>query len=144
MTISAEMYAPTAADADALWAVVGDPWRLPAWLDVDEVTSVDPEPVEVGSEIVAVSNGALQTWHVLTVRHKLLELTTDTPDGRFSLGYRVVAQKPGCRLVMAAGLEPTRKVGGMRARMVELPALRKRLDRWATRAIHAAEGRPPT
>ena len=143
MSIRTEMYAPTAASADAMWEVVGDPWQLAAWTDGERVESVTPEPLAKGSEIVIVDRDAVRTWLVTTVQPRLrqIELTTDLPDGQLSLGYRVIAQQPGCRLVIAAALEPVKKVGGVRARLVELPALRKRLDHWTERAVKAAEER---
>ena len=145
MTIRTEMYAPTPATAESMWEVVGDPWQFAAWTGADRVESVSPDPVETGTEIVTVeAGGSVRTWLVTSVTPRIreMELTTDLPEGQFRVGFRVVPQQPGCRLVIAAALEPVKKVGAMRLRLVELPALRKRLDRWTERAVKAAEARP--
>lgn len=145
MTIRTEMYAPTPATADSMWAVVGDPRQFATWTGADRVEGVSPEPVERGTEIVTVERGGgVRTWRVTSVNERIreMELTADLPEGQLRVGFRVVPQQPGCRLVIAAALEPVKKVGAMRARLVELPALRKRLDRWTERAVKAAEARP--
>lgn len=141
MSIRTELYAVTTATPDDLWAVVGDPWRLAEWTDAELVGSVAPEPVAVGTEIVTTEDGAVRTWRVVTSQTRLLEIATDVPRGVLTVGLKVVRDPRGARLVLATGLDPTGKVGGLRRRFVELPALRRRLDRWSAAAIKTAEGR---
>jgi len=137
------MYAPTTASADDVWAVVGDPWQFAAWTGGDHVDTVAPEPVVAGTEIVVVEDASVRTWHVTSIQERLkqMELVTDLDEGQLRMGYRVVPQERGSRLVVAAALDPARKVGAMRARLVELPALRRRLDHYTALAVRAAEAR---
>ncbi len=137
--IRTELYAVSTASTDDLWAVVGDPWRLSEWTDAERVESVTPDPVELGTEIVTLEEGAVRTWRVVTKQNRLLEIATDVDNGRLTVGFRVVRDTRGSRLIMATGLDPTVKIGPVRTRAVELPALRRRLDRWSAAALQAVK-----
>ncbi|MDP9405431.1 MAG: hypothetical protein M3O86_02355, partial [Actinomycetota bacterium] len=88
-TVRAELYRVSRLPPDALWAVVGNPWRLAEWTDAERVESVAPEPLAVGSEIVTVEAGDVRTWRAGTVAPRLLELTTTLPRGELGVGFRV-------------------------------------------------------
>ncbi len=143
--ISTEVYAVGRMTGAQLWAVVGDPWRLPEWTDADAVRAVDPEPVEVGTAIATVEGGAARTWRVTTEARWLREMSATTDAGELALGYRVVRDPLGCRLILAAGLEPGAGRGrrsllrSLRARVVDAPMLRSHLDRWSGAALRAAD-----
>lgn len=126
----------SSAPPDAVWAVVGNPRRLPDWTDVTGVESVNPEPVQVGTEVVTVGDDGVRSWLVTTAEPRLLELEADTPRGRFGLGCRVALDQRGSRLILAARLDAS----GLRAQLLEGPALRRRLDRWCNAALEAAGG----
>ena len=132
--VRAELFQVSSAPPDAVWAVVGDPWRLAEWTDAERVTGVAPEPLQVGSEILTVQDGATRVWRVITAQPRLLELRTATPHGVLELGCRVAVDPRGARLVLAAALESS----GLRARLVDAPALRRRLERWCHAAVLAA------
>jgi hypothetical protein len=136
-----ELYAVTTAAPDDLWAVVGDLWRLAEWTDADHVDAVTPDPPQVGTEVVTTERGQARTWQVVTKQNRLWEIATDAANGRLTVGFRVVRDPRGARLIMASGLEPKAKVGAVRARTVELPALRRRLDRWSAAALAVVTGR---
>lgn len=130
-----EMFATAAVATDAVWAVVGDPWRLPDWTDVESVAHVRPEPPQVGTEIETVEAGTMRTWRIVTFEPRLLEMTTTTERGGLSIGCRVVRDaRGGSRIILAAGLER----GGLRTRLLDVPSLRRRMDRMAHDALRVA------
>lgn len=135
MPIRFEMFASSSVTSDALWAVVGDPWRLPEWTDVESVAHVRPDPPQVGTQIETVEAGTTRLWTVITRESRLFEMTTTTERGEVSIGCRVVRDaRGGSRIVLAAGLEG----GGLRTRLLDVPSLRRRMDRWAANALHVA------
>ena len=130
-----ELFATGSVSTDALWAVVGDPWRLSEWTDVESVASVEPDPPRVGTQVATVEAGTTRLWEVTTLESRLIELRTTTERGGVGIGCRVVRDsRGGSRLVLAAGLERS----GLKARLFDLPALRRRMDRWAERALRVA------
>lgn len=136
-----ELYATGGAAPEHLWAVVGDPHRLPEWTDVDAVEQVHPHPVEAGTEVVVVMGGRQLAWQVVTAESWLLEATTEQDGTRFHVGLRVVREPRGSRLVVAVALG----AGGSRAwrlRLFDAPALRRRFDRWTQRALAVAAQQP--
>ena len=135
MTIRFEMFATGSVATDALWAVVGDPWRLADWTDVESVADVSTDPPQVGTLIETVEAGTTRQWRVTTWEPRLIEITTTTERGDMGIGWRVVRDaRGGSRLVLAAGLERT----GLRARVFEVPALRRRMERWTHTALRVA------
>ena len=135
MTIRFEMFATGSASTDALWAVVGDPWRLAEWTDVESVADVAPEPPQVGTRIETVEAGTTRIWHITTLESRLLEMRTQTERGEVGIGCRVVRDaRGGSRIILAAGLERS----GLRARLFDGPSLRRRMDRWAHNALRVA------
>ena len=143
--VRTEVYAVGRMNGDRLWAVVGDLWRLAEWTGADLVRAVDPEPVDVGTVVATVEDGQARTWRVTTESRWLREMESPRPAGVLSLGYRVVRDPLGCRLILAAGLEREdgRRLSGLaalRSRMIDLPSLRTQLDRWSRDALRAAGG----
>ena len=129
------MFASGSVASDALWAVVGDPWRLPEWTDVESVAHVRPEPPQVGTQIETVEAGTTRVWRLTTRESRLFEMTTTTERGTLDIGCRVVRDnRGGSRIILAAGLERS----GLRTRLFDVPALRRRMDRWATTALEIA------
>jgi hypothetical protein len=138
MTLGFEMFATTGASSDALWAVVGDPARLPEWTDVEHVDGAGP--VEEGGTFTTTVEGRDLTWTVLTAGDRIWEARTVVDSGALGLGARVVADARGSRLVLAGTLEPSGS--RLRARLVTLPRLRSRCDRWSARALKLARSAP--
>lgn len=135
MSIRFEMFATGSVKTDALWAVVGDPWRLPEWTDVESVAHVRPEPPQVGTQIETVEAGTTRLWRIVTHESRLFEMATTTERGGLTIGWRVVRDaRGGSRIVLAAGLER----GDLRARLFDASALRRRMDRMAHRALEVA------
>ena len=129
------MFASASVASEALWGVVGDPWRLPEWTDVESVANVRPEPPQVGTEIDTVEAGTMRRWRIVTRESRLFEMTTTTERGDLSIGCRVVRDnRGGSRIILAAGLERT----GLRTRLFDVPSLRRRMDRWAHNALRIA------
>ena len=129
------MFASGSVASDALWAVVGDPWRLAEWTDVESVADVRPEPPQVGTQIETVEAGTMRMWRITTRESRLFEMTTTTERGRLDIGCRVVRDnRGGSRIVLAAGLERS----GLRTRLLDVPALRRRMERWAHTALEIA------
>lgn len=141
MSLRVEIYATANTPPDDLWAVVGDPWRLPEWTDVHDVERVDPDPVEVGAEIVVVADGQRRRCTVVTAAPRLLEVTTSTARGPVGIGARVIRDRAGSRLVLAGAFSPAGAVQRLRVRAVDAPALRRRFDRWSRRALELAAAR---
>ena len=135
MDIRFDLFATAGVAPDALWGVVGDPWRLPEWTDVESVAAVDPEPPRVGTRIETVEAGTTRTWEITTLESRLIEMRTQTERGDIGIGCRVIRDaRGGSRIVLAAGLEH----GGVRARLFDVPSLRRRMDRWAHNALRVA------
>ena len=139
MSVRFEMFATGRVSTDALWAVVGDPWRLAEWTDVESVAHVRGEPVRVGTTIETVEAGTTRLWEVVTLESRLIEMRTTTERGGVAVGFRVVRDaRGGSRLVLAAGLDPIGFGGRLRARLLDGPSLQRRMDRWAANALRVA------
>ena len=135
MDIRFDLFATASVPTEALWAVVGDPWRLAEWTDVESVAAVEPDPPRVGTRIETVEAGTTRLWEITTLESRLIELRTSTERGEVGIGCRVVRDaRGGSRIVLAAGLEH----GGLRARLFDVPSLRRRMDRWASNALRVA------
>lgn len=138
-----ELFQSAAVEPASVWAVVGDPWRLAEWTDVESVAHVRGEPVAVGTEIETVEAGTMRLWRVVTLENRLLEMRTDTERGPMAFGCRAVRDsRGGTRLVLAARLEPTGLANHLRARLVSGPRLRRRMDQWANDALRVAATTP--
>jgi len=128
---------------DALWAVVGDLWRLPEWTDVESVADVDPDPPVVGTQVETVEAGTMRRWRVVTWERRLFEITTTTERGGFSVGCRVVRDaRGGSRLVLATQADTPGFAGALRGQLFTAPSLRRRMDRWAAAAMRVAATTP--
>lgn len=131
-----EMFSTVPCPPEELWALVGDLRRLPEWTDADRVHAAPEPPVEVGARFATETAGDRVDWVVITSLERLVEIKTDDlPAGRFGVGVRVAPDPLGSRLILAGMLDPARSA--VRARLVDLPALRGRLDRWADKAVRA-------
>lgn len=140
MTQTFELYATGSAEPDRLWAVVGDLRRLGEWTDLGTVERVAPEPVAVGTEVVTAQPGASDlTWRVVTAEPRLVEMTTSTTGTTTSVGWRVVRDPRGSRLIVAGAVDRSGRMGAIRSRLVDLPGWRRRIDAWTRRALRAAE-----
>ena len=139
MTVRFEMFQSGAVSSDALWAVVGDLWRLPDWTDVESVADIRGEPVGVGTEVETVESGTTRLWRVTTWEARLYEMRTQTERGEVGFGCRVVRDnRGGSRIILAAGLEATGFAAGLRARLFDGPSLRRRMEEWAHAALRVA------
>lgn len=139
MPLRFEMFHAGSVSSDALWAVVGDVWRLPEWTDVESVADVRGEPVGVGTEVETVEAGTTRLWRITTWESRLYEMRTDTERGEVGFGCRVVRDnRGGSRIILAAGLEATGFAAGLRARLLDAPSLRRRMDGWAREAVRVA------
>jgi hypothetical protein len=137
--IRLEMFATGQVAPEQLWRVVGDPWRLAEWTDVESVADVNPDPPTVGGQVTTVEAGTTRSWRITTLDARLLEISTDTERGRLGFGWRVVRDaRGGSRLVLAAGVDVRGFTGRIRARMLDVPSLRRRMDRWAHEALRVA------
>jgi hypothetical protein len=135
-----EMFAAGMMSPDDLWALVGDPRRVAEWTDAEELVSAPEPPFEVGDRFTTRDGARELRWVVITTGDKLLEVKTDGCDaGRFGVGVRVAADPIGSRLILAGMLDPVS--GRIRARSLELPALRRRCERWVDTALRVASGR---
>lgn len=159
MTARVEVYAAGSSTVEQTWAVVGDPWRLPAWTDTERVLSVDPTPLEIGTEITLVEAGRRRSWRVITAETQLLEAVSDlgadaegsgNPEhdgkgdvGQIGIGVRVVADPAGARVILAGAVRRDGLLGAVRARLVDVPALRRRFDAWSQAALRAAADAQP-
>lgn len=137
-SVPLELFATGSAPPEDTWAIVGDLRRLPEWTDAERVERVGPDPVEVGTEIVVVVEGASRLWRVVTVEPRLLEVRTETARGPLEIGARVVRERSGSRLVLAGVYRPTTFARAVRARALDAPALRRRFDRWTRTALELA------
>lgn len=77
-------------------------------------------------------------WSVISTGQRVVEVTGTTSCGRLGLGVRVIGLRADAghagarsRVVFVGRLEPTGSPLGARVRQV--PALRRRFDRWALR-----------
>lgn len=134
-----ELFATGTASPEDTWALVSDLSRLPEWTDAD---AVEPPlgPLEVGAEFFVSVAGRRLLWRLTTVEPRLLEATTDVPRGRLGIGVRVAADPRGTRLVLAGGLDGDGAAARWRARLVDVPAMRRRFDRWTAAALQRAHG----
>lgn len=128
-----EVFSSVPDEPERLWEVVGDPDRLPEWTDADHLPVRPEPPVALGSRFETLDGGRRLTWTIITWEPRLWEAKTDDSDcGRLGLGVRVATDPLGSRLVLAGLLEPAGSM--VRARLVDGPRLRARLDRWSTAA----------
>lgn len=139
MTIRFEVFAAGTAAPGEVWALVGDPARLPEWTDADAVEVEGP--LAPGATVVTRDRGRRLAWTVSTLEPRLLELATDLPDGRLGIGVRVLRDPLGSRVVLAGGLDPATRRARWSFRLLGAPSLRRRFDRWSQRAVRA---QPPT
>lgn len=132
-----EMFTTARCSPDVLWALVGDLRRIPEWTEADAVLAAPEPPVEVGARFTTQAGEQRLEWVVITAAERLIEVKTDDlPAGRFGVGVRVAPDPLGSRLILAGMLDPAR--GRLRARVLDLPALRSRMDRWSDVAVRAA------
>jgi hypothetical protein len=134
-----ELFAAGTAKPETLWALVGDPRRLPEWTDAEAVEAAPEPPLAAGATFTTVTGGQRLEWTLFTVEQRLVEAAADTPLGRVAFGARVVRQTGGARLVLAGAVDPPPGLAArLRARLVTVPALRSRLDRWSHQALRVA------
>lgn len=139
MMVRFEMFHTGQVAPERLWSVVGDPWRLAEWTDVESVADVAPDPPVVGTRVTTVEAGTTRTWEIVTLEARLLELSTTTERGTVGFGCRVVRDaRGGSRLVLAGGVALTGFAAKLRARLLDAPALRRRMDRWSAEALRVA------
>jgi hypothetical protein len=139
MVVRFEMFHTGQVEPARLWRVVGDPWRLAEWTDVESVADVNPDPPVLGTTITTVEAGTTRTWQITTLEARLVEMWTSTERGSVGVGCRVVRDaRGGSRLVLAGGLEASGRAGNLRARLLHAPSLRRRMDRWSAEALRVA------
>ena len=139
MDVRFDLFQTGSVDPQALWRVVGDPWRLAEWTDVESVADVSPDPPQLGSQIQTVEAGTTRVWRIVTWESRLLEMHTDTEKGRVGFGCRVVRDaRGGSRLILAAGLEAHGALQRVRTHLIDAPSWRRRMDRWAGEALRVA------
>ncbi|MPZ73052.1 MAG: hypothetical protein GEU74_07440 [Nitriliruptorales bacterium] len=139
MPVRFEMFQAGSVSSDVLWGLVGDLRRLPEWTDVERVADIRPEPVGVGSQVETVEAGSMRLWRITTWEPRLYEMRTTTERGEVRFGCRVVRDnRGGSRIILAAGLHAAGLAGGLRARLLDGPALRRRMDDWARHAVRVA------
>lgn len=145
MALTVEQYAEYLAPAGVLWSIIGDPHRLPAWTDASRVEFAS-HAGKVSQWFeglnVTVHGRSSTTWRVISAGQRVVEVSGMTSCGQLGLGARVIeipsshgppgaqGRFQGARLVLVARLEPSRSV--LRARVLDLPAIRRRFDRWST------------
>lgn len=130
-----ELFAAAPVDPARLWALVGDLARLPEWTDADAIEGA-PDVPAIGDRFTTLDGDRLLRWVVITSQPRLLEAKTDTACGRLGVGVSVAADPAGSRLVLAGLLDAS--VPAWRARLLEVPRLRRRFDAWSARAVRAA------
>lgn len=135
-----ELFASGAVSPEALWAVVGDPLRLPEWTDADDVAAIATPPGAPGMTVVTRDGPRQLTWTVTTREARVLELATVLERGRLGIGVSVVREAMGARsrLILAAAHEPGSRAALLHFRVLGAPALRRRFDRWTHRALAVA------
>lgn len=132
-----ERYAACAASVAELWALVGDLARLDEWTDATLVAA--PPRWQEGAAATIALDGRERTWRVLTLRERTWELAAELEQGRVGAGCHVVGEGARTRLVLVATLAPAGS--RWKARTVELPAMARRLERWAAAAVRVASPR---
>lgn len=135
MTIRFELFAAGPARPEDVWALVGDLHRLTEWTDADRVEVRGDRPDEAGGAVATAEGDRRLEWIVTTRERRLVELSTTVPGGRLGLGVRVLPDPLGSRVVLACAFDPASRTAGLRFRLVEAPALRRRFDRWASAAV---------
>ena len=139
MVVRFDMFHTGQVAPELVWSVVGDPWRLAEWTDVESVADVTPDPPVLGTRVTTVEAGTTRTWEIVTLEARLLELSTTTERGTVAFGCRVVRDaRGGTRLVLAAGVTLRGFAGDLRARLLDAPSLRRRMDRWSAEALRVA------
>lgn len=139
MVVRFDLFQTGQVAPEHLWSVVGDPWRLAEWTDVESVADVTPDPPVVGTRVTTVEAGTTRSWEIVTLQSRLLELSTTTERGTVGIGCRVVRDaRGGSRLVLAAGVDLNGFAGDLRARLLDAPSLRRRMDRWSAEALRVA------
>lgn len=134
---SLELYAVGGAPPDQLWALVGDPTRLPEWTDA---TSVEVSgPVAVGTTLTTRDAERILEWRITTAEQRLLEVVTTLPRGELGIGVRVARDPYGSRLILAAGFTPADRVADLGWFLRGAPALRRRFDRWTRAALRPGQ-----
>ena len=135
--LTIDQYAEFVASADQLWSIIGEPRRLPEWTDVVSVRNADALDGWEAATTVTVREREETTWQVISLGQRVVEVSGATSCGQLGIGVRVIALRapdagttgPGCRVVFVGRLEPSGSE--IRARLRDLPALRRRFDRWA-------------
>ena len=154
--ISFEVYAVANRSPAELWALVGDFSRLAEWTDADAVEGPPEPPYTVGQRFRTTDQGRGRMWTVITAPQTqdgrgdpyLVEVKTDDIDcGRLGIGIRVAHDPLGARLILAGLLDPLSKgeaatswTGRRKTtagRLVHMPRIRSRFDRWTARAVSA-------
>lgn len=141
MTIRLEVFAAGSAAPDDVWALVGDPRRLPEWTDADTVELTGS--LEPGATVVTRDAGRRLVWTVATVEPRLLELVTNLPGGRLGIGVRVLRDALGSRVILAGALDPASAQARWKFRLSGAGKLRRRFDRWSQHAVRAQPPRDP-
>lgn len=141
MSVRYELFATGSASPDDLWALVGTPSRLPEWTDVRQV-EVGATPVEAGTPVTVTENGQTLRFTITTLEDRLIEGIAETDRGRFGIGIRVVRDPLGSRLILAGFHEPEGTLDAWRIRLGTAPAVRRRFDAWAERALAVAKRAP--
>lgn len=134
---SLELYAVGVAPPEQVWALVGDPRRLPEWTDADSAEASGP--VAVGTVFTTRDGGRVFEWRVTTAEQRLIEAVTTLPRGELGIGVRVARDPYGSRLILAAGFTPANRLAALGWLLLGGPALRRRFHRWTRAAL-----RPPT
>jgi hypothetical protein len=101
-----EVRCATTADAEAVWTVLADGWRLASWVvGAARVQAVDPGWPQVGATLTygigawpLVLPGAARVTQCWPSR--ALALHGDAPFGGIDVQVRVDSASPGCTLVM--------------------------------------------
>jgi hypothetical protein len=140
MTLRFEMFAAGPVKPEDLWAVVGDPRRLSEWTDAERVEHAPEPPLTTGTAFATVDGRRRLEWRLITVEQRLIEAVSQTPIGQVAVGARVVREPGGARLILAAAIDPAGS--RLRARLLHMPALRGRMDRWVHRALGVATSDP--
>ncbi|MEX2100873.1 MAG: SRPBCC family protein [Acidimicrobiia bacterium] len=141
MSVRYELFAAGSASPDDLWGLVGEPRRLPEWTDVRQV-EVGAEPLVVGTAVTVREDSQTLHFTVTTLEERLIEGIADTERGRIGIGIRVVRDPLGSRLILAGFHEPAGALDRWRVRLATAPAVRRRFDTWAERALEVARSRP--
>jgi hypothetical protein len=134
-----ELYATGSAAPAAVWALVGNPCRLPEWTDAEHVEDLSAETPAVGMTFVTVAAGQRLSWRLVTAEDRTLEAVAAAPFGELAVGVRAaMTQGGGTRLVLVAHLDHPGGLRGLRIRLGLGATLRRRMDRWAHAALRLA------